>query len=134
MRAFHLEIVTPDGLAFNGEVESLLIRTDDGDAEILCGHADFLASLTTGRARLIIDGKPRYASVSGGFVSVTRDITRVNAITLEWADEIDEERAKRARDNAAEFLKTHHQKNREYRLAEMKLKRALNRLSVADKD
>ena len=45
MKPFHLEIVTPDGLAYSGEVESLLIRTDDGDVEILCGHADFLASI-----------------------------------------------------------------------------------------
>ena len=42
--------------------------------------------------------------------------------------------AKRARDNAAEFLKSNQQKNREYRLAEMKLKRALNRIRVAGKD
>ena len=63
MRPFNLEIVTPDGLVFSGEVESLLVRTDDGDAEILAGHADFLASLSTGRARLIIGGNAKFASV-----------------------------------------------------------------------
>ena len=41
MKPFHIEIVTPDGLAYDGEVESLLVRTDDGDVEILCGHTDF---------------------------------------------------------------------------------------------
>ena len=66
MRAFNIEIVTPDGLKFSGEVESLLVRTTEGDVEILAGHTDFLASLATGRARLIIDGKTRVASASGG--------------------------------------------------------------------
>ena len=31
MKAFHIDIVTPDGIEYDGEVESLLVRTDDGD-------------------------------------------------------------------------------------------------------
>ena len=131
MRAFHLEIVTPDGLAFNGEVESLLIRTDDGDAEILCGHADFLASLTTGRARLIIDGKPRYASVSGGFVSVGDGVTRVVAITFEFAEDIDLNRAKAAKERAETAL-SRAQGEREELVAKAKLARAVSRINVAE--
>ena len=76
MKPFHIDIVTPDGLAYSGQVESLLVKTDDGDTEILCGHADYMASVGTGRARLIIDGKARYASVNGGF--------RSTAVTLIW--------------------------------------------------
>ena len=38
MKSFHIEIVTPDGIEYEGEVESLLVRTDDGDVEILAGH------------------------------------------------------------------------------------------------
>ena len=35
MRTFHLEIVTPDGLSYDGEAQSLLVHTTDGDVEIL---------------------------------------------------------------------------------------------------
>ena len=39
MKAFQIEIVTPDGLAYSGEAESLLVRTQDGDVEIIAaGH------------------------------------------------------------------------------------------------
>ena len=131
MRAFHLEIVTPDGLAFNGEVESLLIRTDDGDAEILCGHADFLASIGTGRARLLIDGKPRYASVSGGFVSVCDGATRVVAITFEFAEDIDVNRAKAAKERAEAAL-SRASGEREELVAKAKLARAVSRINVAE--
>ena len=40
MKSFKLKIVTPDGLAFDSEVESLLVRTHDGDVEFLAGHID----------------------------------------------------------------------------------------------
>ena len=52
MKSFNLKVVTPDGLLFESEVESLLVRTDDGDVEFLAGHIDYMASLGTGRARI----------------------------------------------------------------------------------
>ena len=36
---FHLQIVTPDGLAVDGETESLIVKTTQGDVGILSGHA-----------------------------------------------------------------------------------------------
>ena len=131
MRAYHLEIVTPDALAYSGEVESLLIRTDDGDVEILCGHADFLASIGTGRARLLIDGKPRYASVSGGFVSVSEGVTRVVAITFEFAEQIDVRRAKEAKERAEAAL-ARAGGEREELIAKAKLARAISRINVSE--
>ncbi len=131
MKPFHLEIVTPDGLAFDGEVESLLIRTDDGDVELLRGHADFLASIATGRARLLIDGKPRYASASGGFVSVQDGATRVVAITFEFAEDIDLSRAKAAKERAEEAI-ARAQDDRAILVAKAKLARAISRINVAE--
>ncbi len=131
MKPFHLEIVTPDGLAFEGEVESLLIRTDDGDVELLRGHADFLASIGTGRARLLIDGKPRYASVSGGFVSVQNGVTRVVAITFEFAENIDLARAKAAKERAEAAIARANDERTEL-VAKAKLARAISRINVAE--
>ena len=131
MRTFHLEIVTLDGSVFDGEVESLLVHTYDGDVEILCGHADFLASLSTGRARLLIDGKPRYASLSGGFVSVSEGVTRVVAITFEFAEDIDVNRAKEAKERAEAAL-ARANGEREELVAKAKLARAVSRINVAE--
>ena len=60
MKTFNLKVVTPDGLAFDQEVESLLVRADDGYVEFLAGHIDYMASIDTGRARIKADGKDRY--------------------------------------------------------------------------
>ena len=130
MKRFHLEIATPDGICFDGEAESVLIKTDDGDVEILCGHADFLASVATGRARVLVDGKSRYASASGGFISVNRDGVKIAAITFEFADQIDEKRAEAAKERAEAAISSA-KDAKAIELAKAKLQRALNRINVA---
>ena len=130
MKRFHLEIATPDGICFDGEAESILIHTDDGDAEILAGHADYLASIATGRARILIDGESRYASASGGFISVTKEGVKIAAITFEFADEIDTKRAEAAKERAENALSTA-KDEKTIKIAKAKLARALNRINVA---
>lgn len=130
MKDFQIQIVTPDGLAFEGEVQSLLVRTDDGDVEILAGHADLLASLDTGRVRIITGGNKRFASVNGGFLSVANGEAKLCAITFEFADEIDLNRAKLAKEKAEMALRAANDA-REERIAKAKLARAASRIHVA---
>ena len=130
MKRFHLEIATPDGICFDGEAESILIHTDDGDVEILAGHADFLASVATGRARILIDGKSRYASASGGFISVSPAGVKVAAITFEFADQIDTKRAEAAKERAEAAISSAGD-TASVALAKAKLARALNRINIA---
>jgi F-type H+-transporting ATPase subunit epsilon len=130
MRAFNIEIVTPDGLEYSGEAESLLVRTTEGDVEILAGHTDFLASLSTGTARLIIDGKKRMASTSGGFLSVKGGKVRMCATTFEFAEDIDLKRAEDAKARAEAALSMA-KDEREMRIARAKLMRAASRIKAA---
>ena len=131
MKSFNLKIVTPDGLCFDSEVESLLVRTDDGDVEFLAGHIDYMASLGTGRARVKVDGKDRFASVSGGFVTVKGGEVTVVAITFEFRENIDLERARAARDEAKAAISST-KDDKALKLAKAKLQRALNRIDVAE--
>jgi F-type H+-transporting ATPase subunit epsilon len=130
MKAFHIEIVTPDGCAFSGEVQSLLVRTDDGDVEILAGHADYLASVSTGRVRLLIDGENRFASVNGGFLSVKGGVVSLCAITFEFADQIDVKRAEDAKAKAETALATAKDQKEEL-MFKAKIARATSRINVS---
>ena len=131
MRSFHLEIVTPDGAAFVGEAESLLIRTDDGDVEILASHADFIAALGIGKARIKLPGgEDRFASAAGGFITVTADSVRVAATTFEFAENIDLSRARAAAERAQKALEVARDA-RDERIARAKLARATSRINVA---
>lgn len=131
MKAFNLKVVTPDGLLFDSEVESLLIRTDDGDVEFLAGHIDYMASIGTGRARIKQDGKDRFASVSGGFVTVKCGVVNLVAITFEFRENIDIDRARAARDAAKSAISSSND-DKVIRLAKAKLARAVNRIDVAE--
>lgn len=70
MRDFHLKIVTPDGVAYDGNAQSVTVRGIAGYMGILAGHIDITTSLATGEARIIIDGETKKAYCSKGLLSV----------------------------------------------------------------
>ena len=129
---FHLQIVTPDGLAFDGETESLIVKTTQGDVGILSGHADYFAAISVGRIRVKNpDGSYRKAAVNGGFLRVTKEVTRVVATSFEWADQIDLERAQRAKSGAEKALASASDPG-EVELLKLRLRWANNRINVVE--
>ena len=132
MSAFHLQIVTPDGSAFDGEAEALRLRTTEGYVSIRAGHADYLAVLDTGVVTVTVDGTARDAACGGGFLSVEKGEVRLVATTFEYAETIDLERAKAAEERAKQRIAAANEE-KEIALAKVKLARALNRISVAEK-
>ena len=131
MNSFSLKIVTPDGLAFDGNAEEVIVRTTTGDIGILAGHINCVAPLGMGRATFVIDGKRRYAACIGGILSVSGGAVTLVPTTFEWAEEIDVARAERAAQKAQSVISTNAASNAELAMAEAKLKRALVRKAVA---
>lgn len=132
MTPFKLQILTPDKLFFDGETDNLIVRTTVGDKGILARHEDYVAALPIGKMKVRLDGKFRVAAVSEGTIKVSRDKTVVLVQSCEWADEIDVDRAKAAKEKAEERMKTAERDNNDYLLAEYKLKRAINRIETWD--
>lgn len=96
MTPFHLKIVTPDGLIYDGQAEELLVRTTNGDVGILARHMNYVAPLGMGRAVIVSDGQRRTAACIGGMVSVSKGEVTLVPTTFEWADKIDVARAEAA--------------------------------------
>ena len=132
MRPFHLKVVTPDGLEYEGQVEELIVRTTSGDMGILAGHINTVAPLGMGEATVIIDGQKRYAACIGGMVSVLNGEVTLVPTTFEWAEDIDQARAKRAEEKAQTVLKDKSASETDIRIAQARLRRALVRSSVAN--
>ena len=130
MTPFHIKIVTPDGLAFDGQAEELIVRTTSGDLGILAGHMDCVAPLGMGRATIVIAGKKRYAACIGGMLSVIGGHVNLVPTTFEWAEDIDVKRAEASYDRAKQTLENKQSTDTEIRLAEARLKRALVRKSI----
>lgn len=132
MSEFKLQIVTPDGLEFDDNVENLIVRAINGDVGILARHADYVVPLEIGAARIKKDGKVHEGSCNGGMLCVTDGNAKIIAFSFEWADEIDINRALDAKKRAEDAIKKK-QDDYELNLAKIKLKRALSRISVYEK-
>lgn len=132
MTPFKLQILTPDKLFFDGETENLIVRTTVGDKGILARHEDYVAALPIGKMKVKIDGNFRTAAISEGMVKVSKDKTVVMVQSCEWADEIDLDRAKTAKEKAEDRMKQAEKDDKTYLIAEYKLKRALNRIETWD--
>ena len=66
MSSFHLQIVTPDGLFYDGQAESLNLRAAQGGLTILPRHTNFVTTVGMGPAKVVLEGKSRIAACIGG--------------------------------------------------------------------
>jgi F-type H+-transporting ATPase subunit epsilon len=74
-----------------------------------------------------------YLATSGGFAEVVSDKVTFLLQTAEFAHEIDVDRAKRAKERAEAALEGLSSDDKEYRLFELALLRAIARISTASK-
>ena len=99
-----LHIVTPEKEFYSAKVDSMWFRTTEGDIGVLYDHIPVITTLTSGTAVFNI-GKDKYEAVlHNGFAEIGE--TSVNILTdaAEWADEIDLDRAKSAKERAEKRL------------------------------
>ena len=129
MPAFALEVVTPERVAYSGQVSSLQAPGSEGSFGVLAGHIPLLTSLQIGRLRFVEeDGNEVKMAISGGFVEVRREQVAVLAETAERVEEIDVERAEAARQRAEERLAQARDEQVDVARAQAALARAINRL------
>lgn len=131
MKTFPLRIGTPDGLLFEGDAERIVCRTITGDLAILTGHCNFCTALGMGEAHVVLeDGSRRSAACIGGMLTMMNGVCRLLATTWEWQENIDEARARAAKERAEQMIAKGGLSDKEYKIAEAKLQRALVRLNV----
>jgi F-type H+-transporting ATPase subunit epsilon len=133
-RTFRLDVVTPDRVVLSEDVVSVVAPGVEGYLGVLPGHAPLVTELGTGALTYRpSSGREGTLAVSGGFMEVARDRTTVLADAAERAEEIDVERARRARDRARAAVHAQEERYNEAQAAEAAaaLQRAENRLKLA---
>jgi len=75
--ALQLTVVTPEGQAYDGEVEQVVLPGTEGDFGVLEQHERFLASLRTGAIEIIGSGSSEWAATTDGFADVGGDTVTV---------------------------------------------------------
>ncbi|RKN09375.1 F0F1 ATP synthase subunit epsilon [Streptomyces radicis] len=104
MAELHVELVAADRQVWSGEASLVVARTTSGDIGIMPGHQPLLAVLRPGAVTIRTAGATGegtvVAAVHGGFLSYTDGKLSLLAEIAELAEEIDVERAERAREQA----------------------------------
>jgi F-type H+-transporting ATPase subunit epsilon len=100
MATFHFDLVSPEKLAFSGEVDQVDIPGVEGDFGVLAGHAPVIAAIRPGIMVVTVGGKHEKIIVSGGIAEVSEKGLTVLADIATSIEELD--RAKLA-DTIAEM-------------------------------
>jgi F-type H+-transporting ATPase subunit epsilon len=67
MATFHFELVSPERIAFSGEVDQVDVPGAEGDFGVLAGHAPMVAMLRPGIMTVYVGGERQLVVVLGGF-------------------------------------------------------------------
>ncbi len=128
-----LEIVTPERLAYQDEVDSVVLPGSEGELGVLPHHAPLVSTLGAGELRLRKGGEEESFAIVGGFLQVLPDKVVVMAETADMASEIDLEKAQEARRKAEQTLESGFVEGADLSAARAALQAALIRIRVAER-
>ena len=132
MATFRLQVVSMDGLEYDGEVQQVKLRTIHGDLAILARHMNYVTAIGMGTAKVVMaDGTERQAACIGGMLSMMDNHCRVIPTTWEWGEDIDVARAMDAKKRAEKKLAQSNLDKISRIKAEARLYRALVRINSA---
>ena len=86
MKEFQLQIVTPEGILFDGAAEQLSVRSIDGEVAVMAGHIPYVTALKEGKCRVYVAGKIRHASCGGGLLEVNKENVRLLSPDFKFAE------------------------------------------------
>ncbi len=130
---FQLEVLAASVPFFRGKCVSAVIPTVDGAYGVLAGHCSTVGAVCAGELRFETEeGEIHRAAVAPGLFKIDGDRVLLLLDAAERPEDIDVNRALRARREAEEQLRQK-RSMAEYRIAQGDLSRALNRLRVSEK-
>ncbi|NLX18513.1 MAG: F0F1 ATP synthase subunit epsilon [Desulfobulbus sp.] len=134
MAQIHLEVVTPNGAVVSEEVDIVTAPGVHGEFGVLANHAPFLSTVKTGTLTYKKDRTTKHLMVSGGFTEVSNNQVTFLVESAEFGEDIDVERALRAKERAEKRLMQVQQSAEKINRAraEAALQRALARIHTAE--
>jgi len=108
-----LEIVTPEGKAFNGVVQDVVLPTERGEINVLPGHQPLLTMVEPGEVQATMDSGREYLAVDKGFARVQNDVVSILTEGAINVEEIDLNFVENARQKAENALKKAREEGRD---------------------
>jgi F-type H+-transporting ATPase subunit epsilon len=133
--SFPVEVLTPEGKAFEGEVEMLSTRTNTGSIGIRANHAPLMAILDPTELRLYeqADGEPSQRFAQGeGYLQVVNNTALVLVDEVMDPDNLNRSDIESRLKDAEHGLESAEEDTEEYRRCERNVRRYKAFLEVAD--
>jgi F-type H+-transporting ATPase subunit epsilon len=104
-REFSVSVVTPEGPAYEGDAQMVIVPGAAGEIGVLARHAPLIASLKAGSTRVHVSDSEILEFATGpGFFQVLQDRAIALVDDAVQAEQIDEERARRQLEEAQKEL------------------------------
>lgn len=129
MSELFLEIISPSQQVFSGEIISITVPGTKGRFQVLRNHAPIISTFEIGVIKVDLKDNSKYFATAGGTIEVLNNKVLVLADSIESTDEIDIERALKAKERAEKRL-SEKSSDIDVERAKAALARALNRIKV----
>lgn len=134
MNSFSLHILAAERNFYEGDCVSLVVPITDGSYGIMANHKNMVAAIVPGIMEYSLpEGERVVVCVSQGILVVADNDVKVLVDTVEAPEEIDENRAKAAAEQAKEAM-LQKKSIQEYKSAQMRIAREMNRLKLKNRN
>jgi F-type H+-transporting ATPase subunit epsilon len=130
MATLKLEIVTPAGKIFEGDVDSVLLPGTEGEMGVLPQHEPLITELNAGELHIVQGGKTQVLAIGEGFAEITAKSVGVLTDGAVHDKDIDEKAAEEAVKRAEDLLKSSSLQGEELEATQAVLARSLAQIQV----
>ena len=130
-KQFRLRILTPERVFYEGMADLVIFQGVEGELGVLPGHIPLTTLISSSSFHILTEDKNKTAvvAVHEGFVEILPDQVTLLTEAAEWPEEIDVERAERAKERAQKRLDNSGD-GLDIKRAQLAMQRALTRLHV----
>jgi len=133
MAEIKLEIISPDKVIYQDVVDSITIPGTLGGFQVLKNHAPLISTIEVGIVIVKKENESYYFTTGGGTIEVLNNKVLILADSMEKVEDINIDRAKQAKERAAERLAKKKEEEINVARAELALKKSINRISSKGK-
>ena len=132
-KSFHLEILTPYGRYFDGDVTFINVCSEKYTLGIYADHASLISTVDICKMTIRTDNEEYVYAVGGGVIKIDKEKVTLLLNSVERSDEIDVSRAQAAKQRAEERLNSPSKDDVDVNRAKIALLKALNRINIVEK-
>lgn len=129
----NLQIITPEKIVYDGDVDEITLQTVKGEISVLPHHVDFLTQVMPGELIIKTNKDEKSLALTGGFLEVSSNTCKILADYAIHTHEIDMEKVQKAKEVAEKSLEKAKESGaqRDFARAEAELRRNILMIQVA---